>query len=671
MKKWQLLIVLLGLLGFSPSLLAQDSMAPEQINKIARSVVLIVAIQDGEPVSFGSGTLVTEDGLIFTNRHVVEGADDFEIYLLDDPNEMPIFSFYARLEQLFPVSVDSVELDFATLQIDRDVNGNAILRTNLDLPALDITKFSPVQRGDRVFVFGYPGIGDGFLVFTDGLITTVQNDTVNASRIPTWYQTNAEIAPGNSGGLAVNAAGFPVGIPTAVQSEDRTGGRLGGILPFNFIETVINSGIQPDVIGRPPGSTSPGTGEAELLIEITGVDWNVNVEGEAEPFVVVHTNIQANGFSGEVLRAGVFFFWDDGGESLPVISENDAFATPTGLLTEQDILTPASSSAEWTDFQFRLPMSALPQPDFDRSGFVVADIGIDGVEFVAPSNRWAFSFTVDSDTTANATTPDDGTARGVNIACPDDGLRVVDGVEIVVDGMLPGFEYVATVIGLDGFDPILAVGFSDETSGVAALCSDDSEFAAQYLVDVPTAPQSAGTTTSAQVPFSHDSDGRQDISLYIGEFNRNPGEFLVVLQGMAVAGNDGRGDPFIFNVSPNVAASSSDLNVYMIGTEVQLDPLMYVLDEISGETLVDNNGDAFRCDDSATSSCWGFSDNLESSSVTTDTGRRIVADSQDAMMSIAFDPTIITEPLPLPFIMTSFNQQSSGRYVVVFHVGVE
>ena len=140
----------------------------------------------------------------------------------------------------------SMDVDFAVLQIDRDARGQPIAADRIDLPFLSSVA-EDAQRGHEIFVFGYPGIGDGYLAFTEGTVTTIRNGTMNDGRVPVWYQTDAQIAPGNSGGLAVNARGEMVGIPTTVRTEGRTGGRLGGILAVNAVRAALDGGLETDM----------------------------------------------------------------------------------------------------------------------------------------------------------------------------------------------------------------------------------------------------------------------------------------------------------------------------------------------------------------------------------------------------------------------------------------
>lgn len=237
----------LALPGTAP---AQTALSRGEIDRISTAVVRIVALQRGEPASSGSGTIVEPGGLIYTNRHVVDDADDFQIEILDDLNEKPIPRYLARLVGF------STDVDFAVLQIDRDMEGRSVNPASLNLPYLE-TAQPTVQRGDRVYVFGYPGIGEGYLAFTEGAVTTIRNGTMGDERLPVWYQTDAQISPGNSGGLAVNGNSEIVGIPTAVRTEETTGGRLGGILAMDAVNAALEAGLESDRRAMAASTTSP------------------------------------------------------------------------------------------------------------------------------------------------------------------------------------------------------------------------------------------------------------------------------------------------------------------------------------------------------------------------------------------------------------------------------
>lgn len=230
-------VFVIAMLCLPQVLWAQSALDRTEVNRLSNTVVQILTFEGDEPLATGSGIIVAPTGVIYTNRHVIEDGTDFGILILEDINEQPVLTYFASLNGV------SSDVDFAVLQIDRDADGNPLDSNTLELPFLTPTT-PEVQRGDPIFVFGYPGIGDGYLVFTEGTITTIQNGTVNNERLPIWYQTDAEIAPGNSGGLVVNSAGEFVGIPTIVRSEGDTGGRLGGILPISAALSAIDAGLQ-------------------------------------------------------------------------------------------------------------------------------------------------------------------------------------------------------------------------------------------------------------------------------------------------------------------------------------------------------------------------------------------------------------------------------------------
>jgi len=244
------------------------TLTPEQIAQIAQSVVEIGALKNGQVAGIGSGTIVSPDGLIFTNRHVVEGADDFLILILQDPSEPPVERFLASV-----VGV-SEQIDFALLQIDRDINGNALNTASLNLPTIPLAS-ERARLGEAISVFGYPGISEGYLVYTTGAISGIQNETVNGARVPLWYNTDAEISPGNSGGTVVNQRGEYIGIPTAVRSETTTGGRLGGILSLPAILAELNITAQEINAGQLPEGAVP-VGGGETVLTDQGLDYTLD-----------------------------------------------------------------------------------------------------------------------------------------------------------------------------------------------------------------------------------------------------------------------------------------------------------------------------------------------------------------------------------------------------------
>ena len=254
MTKRFLLLMIVGLMAWPT--LAQDTMTVD-VDEVAESVVSIIALQGNRAVGSGSGTIMESSGLIYTNRHVIEVGQDYAIYMLNDTGDPPELRYFAS-----PAGASDA-IDFALLQIDRDANGRAINADSLNLNTIPIAS-EPIQVGDEINVYGFPGISEGLLTVTSGEIVTVQNGSLYGERLPVWYWTDAEISSGNSGGLAINEAGEFVGIPTWVRAEARTAGRFGGVLPYQTI--LLELGDSAD---RAPTQSVPAGQNVELVIENT------------------------------------------------------------------------------------------------------------------------------------------------------------------------------------------------------------------------------------------------------------------------------------------------------------------------------------------------------------------------------------------------------------------
>ncbi len=178
--------------------------------------------QQGE----GTGFIVAGDGVIFTNDHVVEGASDVKVTLIDGR------SFAATV-----LKTDTVH-DFAVLKIDAS-----------GLPTVTLGTSSELQLGASVVAIGYAlGLSGGPTV-TSGIISSLERtvqaqDPSSASTTRTYrnvLQTSAAINPGNSGGPLVDLQGRVVGINTAsVSSADNIGFAIGIDAARPFIQSAIS-----------------------------------------------------------------------------------------------------------------------------------------------------------------------------------------------------------------------------------------------------------------------------------------------------------------------------------------------------------------------------------------------------------------------------------------------
>jgi len=151
-------------------------------------------------MGLGSGVIVSPEGYILTNNHVVEGADEIEVTLSD-----------SRRARAKVIGTDP----------DTDL---AILRIELDrLPVIVWGNSDAVQVGDRVLAIGNPfGVGQ---TVTSGIISALGRNQLGINTFENFIQTDAAINPGNSGGALVDVNGHLLGINTAIYS--RSGGNMG------------------------------------------------------------------------------------------------------------------------------------------------------------------------------------------------------------------------------------------------------------------------------------------------------------------------------------------------------------------------------------------------------------------------------------------------------------
>jgi Do/DeqQ family serine protease len=153
-----------------------------------------------QQVGLGSGVIVSPEGYLLTNHHVVEGATEIEVQLTD-----------GRQAQARVVGSDP-ETDIAVLKIDLD-----------QLPVVTLGDVRALQVGDAVLAIGNPfNVGQ---TVTAGIVSALDRSQAGSSPFQNFIQTDAAINPGNSGGALVDAQGHLVGINTAIYS--RTGGSMG------------------------------------------------------------------------------------------------------------------------------------------------------------------------------------------------------------------------------------------------------------------------------------------------------------------------------------------------------------------------------------------------------------------------------------------------------------
>jgi hypothetical protein len=516
---------------------AQGDLSSDQIEEIARSVVFIGVLDErGDLIGNGSGTILDSSGTILTNRHVAEAGVDYAIYLVDEVSRPPVLAYHAELIGVSP------DADLAVLEIDRDNEQDRLTRSdiaNLDLPFFDITNIPRrVRVGDDVTFLGFPAIAEGSLVVTQGSISSVVEGDVAGEEIESIYLTDATIAGGNSGGLAVNGDGEFVGVPTFALVDDRAGGQLGGIVTAEAVEIVL----------------------ADTRRNLISLD-------------------------------------------------------------------------DW--FEIRDEQSQQTSGGGDNTGM----------------------------------------SGGVALDCGR-GLEFSNGVEFQIVQMRAGFTYTARVVGLDGFDPVVAVYESGTLRN--GKCEDDSDEMQGYEINLPTTGRIRGSRTDALITFDQRSgEGLKDMSITVGGVNNMAGDFVLLVEGMAVTEFDGFGDPFRVLVTPGVVGRGTPLFIYMLGINNRLDPLTYLHDG-DGNVFTLEDGTEVYCDDAGNDrGCWGdagTSDfNMNGFYVDRNQGRTLDADEFDAALLFpvaTFTDVTVDDPLTFDLAMTGAGG-TLGEYMIIFQTGTQ
>ena len=183
--------------------------------------------EPGNPAQsgIGSGVIVSDDGYVLTNNHVVDRMDDIEVVLTD-----------GRRSRAEVVGTDP-ESDLALLRVQLD-----------KLPAVSFGDSDTLQVGDVVLAIGNPfGVGQ---TVTSGIVSALGRNQLGINTFENFIQTDAAINPGNSGGALVDASGNLMGINTAIYS--RSGGNLGigFAIPVSTARLVVEGLVRDGVVTR-------------------------------------------------------------------------------------------------------------------------------------------------------------------------------------------------------------------------------------------------------------------------------------------------------------------------------------------------------------------------------------------------------------------------------------
>ena len=175
--------------------------------------------------SLGSGVIVSPDGFVLTNHHVIEGADDIQLVLHDGRR------IVAHVRGTDP------ESDIAVLKADQD-----------NLPAITFGAIDRVQVGDSVLAIGNPfGFGN---TVTSGIVSALGRNHLGINRFEDFIQTDAAINPGNSGGALVDSAGNLIGLNSTIFSQSGGSLGIGFAIPVSIARSVLEQIIKDGEVTR-------------------------------------------------------------------------------------------------------------------------------------------------------------------------------------------------------------------------------------------------------------------------------------------------------------------------------------------------------------------------------------------------------------------------------------
>ena len=180
--------------------------------------------------SLGSGVIISPDGVIVTNTHVIKGGTDTQIRV----------ALFDKREYDARIIAQDERTDLAVLKIEKGGN---------DFPYLQFANSDKLEVGDVVLAIGNPfGVGQ---TVTSGIISALARTEMAQSDTQVFLQTDAAINPGNSGGALVDMNGKLVGINTMIFSQSGGSVGIGFAIPSNLVRLVADNAIAGRKIERP------------------------------------------------------------------------------------------------------------------------------------------------------------------------------------------------------------------------------------------------------------------------------------------------------------------------------------------------------------------------------------------------------------------------------------
>jgi len=175
--------------------------------------------------SLGSGVILSRDGLLLTNRHIIKDAEEVRVVL-----------------------ADGTDLDVRLVGTDPETDLAVLKASTRDLPVIPIGRADALRVGDVVLAIGNPfGVGQ---TVTMGIVSATGRHQLGISSIEDFIQTDAAINPGNSGGALINARGELIGINTAIFSQSGGSEGVGFAIPIDLAAEVARQVVANGRVAR-------------------------------------------------------------------------------------------------------------------------------------------------------------------------------------------------------------------------------------------------------------------------------------------------------------------------------------------------------------------------------------------------------------------------------------
>ncbi len=281
--------------------------------------------QQQQQSGLGSGVIVSPNGYILTNNHVVEGADDIEVTLND-----------GRKAKAKVIGTDP-DTDLAVLKVDLD-----------KLPVIVLGSSDTLQVGDQVLAVGNPfGLGQ---TVSSGIVSALGRNQLGINTFENFIQTDAAINPGNSGGALVDVNGNLLGINTAIYSRSGGSMGIGFAIPVSTARMVMDGLVKDGQVVRGWIGVEPQELTTELAETFNLKAGNGSLQG------VIITGVLQNG---PAAKAGI----QPGDVITQVVGK--PVANVAELLANVAALKPGSSvkfSVRRADKTMELDVTPAPRP---------------------------------------------------------------------------------------------------------------------------------------------------------------------------------------------------------------------------------------------------------------------------------------------------------------------